>query len=107
MPVIQKGLQYLLQVHDARHLAAIQDVHVQWNATLQVGLAEQRFHQDGRVDVAALRLQNQPDLFRRLVADILQQRQLPRLRSEEHTSELQSLMRISYAVFRLKKTITQ
>src|SRR3546814_5915335 len=26
-----------------------------------------------------------------------------RLRSEEHTSELQSLMRISYAVFRLKK----
>src|SRR3546814_5063238 len=27
-------------------------------------------------------------------------------RSEEHTSELQSLMRISYAVFFLKKTIT-
>src|SRR3546814_17845108 len=34
----------------------------------------------------------------------------PRGRSEEHTSELQSLMRISYAVFCLKKkkdTITQ
>src|SRR3546814_1605103 len=28
---------------------------------------------------------------------------LPFLRSEEHTSELQSLMRISYAVFCLKK----
>src|SRR3546814_5924358 len=28
------------------------------------------------------------------------------LRSEEHTSELQSLMRISYAVFCLKKTNT-
>src|SRR3546814_4564454 len=28
---------------------------------------------------------------------------LPNLRSEEHTSELQSLMRISYAVFCLKK----
>src|SRR3546814_4356073 len=28
-------------------------------------------------------------------------------RSEEHTSELQSLMRISYAVFCLKKTIHQ
>src|SRR3546814_2720904 len=28
----------------------------------------------------------------------------PELRSEEHTSELQSLMRISYAVFCLKKT---
>src|SRR3546814_6037994 len=31
---------------------------------------------------------------------------LPRLRSEEHTSELQSLMRISYAVFCLKKKRT-
>src|SRR3546814_6405792 len=29
--------------------------------------------------------------------------QIVRLRSEEHTSELQSLMRISYAVFCLKK----
>src|SRR3546814_10549553 len=30
-------------------------------------------------------------------------RSAPRSRSEEHTSELQSLMRISYAVFCLKK----
>src|SRR3546814_9255132 len=30
-----------------------------------------------------------------------------RFRSEEHTSELQSLMRISYAVFCLKKTTQQ
>src|SRR3546814_3374442 len=32
---------------------------------------------------------------------------VPTNRSEEHTSELQSLMRISYAVFCLKKTKTQ
>src|SRR3546814_10576082 len=31
----------------------------------------------------------------------------PKSRSEEHTSELQSLMRISYAVFCLKKKKTQ
>src|SRR3546814_992648 len=31
----------------------------------------------------------------------------PRIRSEEHTSELQSLMRISYAVFCLKKKKTK
>src|SRR3546814_10098238 len=48
------------------------------------------------------------------LADLLQVARLPRssfyyhlkvlaLRSEEHTSELQSLMRISYAVFCLKK----
>src|SRR3546814_7597426 len=34
------------------------------------------------------------------------QRQPPAPRSEEHTSELQSLMRISYAVFCLKKKTT-
>src|SRR3546814_2349032 len=32
--------------------------------------------------------------------------ELPKVRSEEHTSELQSLMRISYAVFCLKKKNT-
>src|SRR3546814_1628457 len=37
----------------------------------------------------------------RVVADAL--RELAHDRSEEHTSELQSLMRISYAVFCLKK----
>src|SRR3546814_3044214 len=36
-----------------------------------------------------------------LIRDALQDN--PSLRSEEHTSELQSLMRISYAVFCLKK----
>src|SRR3546814_3394577 len=33
----------------------------------------------------------------------IQMKALPIVRSEEHTSELQSLMRISYAVFCLKK----
>src|SRR3546814_4520812 len=51
------------------------------------------------------------DLYRALRADRRRPRQCdhlaldrPRERSEEHTSELQSLMRISYAVFCLKKT---
>src|SRR3546814_2284304 len=35
--------------------------------------------------------------------EILQADKVPDYRSEEHTSELQSLMRISYAVFCLKK----
>src|SRR3546814_6348731 len=39
-------------------------------------------------------------------ADQAEPVKLPRLRSEEHTSELQSLMRISYAVFCLKKKNT-
>src|SRR3546814_6191254 len=46
-----------------------------------------------------------------VLADIADIRALPsrhpEIRSEEHTSELQSLMRISYAVFCLKKQITK
>src|SRR3546814_4484077 len=38
-----------------------------------------------------------------LWAPLIDRLPLPVLRSEEHTSELQSLMRISYAVFCLKK----
>src|SRR3546814_2843522 len=41
------------------------------------------------------------------IGDVRGLRGKPRLRSEEHTSELQSLMRISYAVFCLKKKNTQ
>src|SRR3546814_8628440 len=40
---------------------------------------------------------------RQWVADGLAAFKVPTYRSEEHTSELQSLMRISYAVFCLKK----
>src|SRR3546814_2117353 len=43
--------------------------------------------------------------LRALVGRRDQRRQRQRGRSEEHTSELQSLMRISYAVFCLKKKI--
>src|SRR3546814_10216536 len=44
-----------------------------------------------------------PQGLARATAVLLHQRE-GRARSEEHTSELQSLMRISYAVFCLKKT---
>src|SRR3546814_2673384 len=46
---------------------------------------------------------------RRYVSDVICSEISPirKMRSEEHTSELQSLMRISYAVFCLKKKIKQ
>src|SRR3546814_9005556 len=47
--------------------------------------------------------QPDPTLLRRL-ADHAIARHHPQARSEEHTSELQSLMRTSYAVFCLTKT---
>src|SRR3546814_3675238 len=52
--------------------------------------------------VPGARLGRAPARARGLVA-ALDGRRLRRVRSEEHTSELQSLMRISYAVFCLKK----
>src|SRR3546814_2088615 len=45
-----------------------------------------------------------PDEAFRFMADFEGRSLQCRRRSEEHTSELQSLMRISYAVFCLKKT---
>src|SRR3546814_5001259 len=61
------------------------------------------------VDLAETQALGQPQFKQRL--DALMQRLVRveracRNRSEEHTSELQSLMRISYAVFCLKKKIT-
>src|SRR3546814_4079461 len=67
-------------------------------ALAQRVLAEQVAHlHDRGVDV----------LDRGVLADEEQIRVREHERSEEHTSELQSLMRISYAVFCLKKKKTQ
>src|SRR3546814_6338729 len=53
--------------------------------------------------IAALRLADTDDAMRMAqVRDLLAGQGWWDLRSEEHTSELQSLMRISYAVFCLK-----
>src|SRR3546814_3158304 len=52
-------------------------------------------------DLVARRHKRRAARQRRAVPDLPERRQFER--SEEHTSELQSLMRISYAVFCLKK----
>src|SRR3546814_2518211 len=54
---------------------------------------------DGRQVVA---LEGEEQVVEQVLRGVLGRR----LRSEEHTSELQSLMRVSYAVFCLKKTKT-
>src|SRR3546814_1004342 len=61
--------------------------------------------------VLASNRKNAPTRALRVIVDfpnesLLKILKLERLRSEEHTSELQSLMRISYAVFCLKKKNT-
>src|SRR3546814_9924669 len=61
--------------------------------------------QEGHPDTffAWQRWRDQPRLLCRRHIALLSRRRHPRTRSDEHTSELQSLMRISYAVFCLKK----
>src|SRR3546814_5150325 len=59
--------------------------------------------QDGRTRQPAMREQQVFQEFATRAARAGTERDFQRHRSEEHTSELQSLMRTSYAVFCLKK----
>src|SRR3546814_4080391 len=68
--------------------------------------AKRRQHRIGldpelRAETAADECAHRPDIFLRHQQRLCKTAHAPR--SEEHTSELQSLMRISYAVFCLKK----
>src|SRR3546814_3281826 len=74
---------------------------------LQSPLLALQLRVDGeRLAVGPVEKENEPDLSVRSTLGALLG-QLPALRSEEHTSELQSLMRISYAVFCLEKKKTR
>src|SRR3546814_3225545 len=82
---LRQGLEPVGDLVEA--LVARRARHARIHVGVLVGLAG-----DGRLEV------------QRGIADRLAGRRIPDLlRSEEHTSELQSLMRISYAVFCLKK----
>src|SRR3546814_2143018 len=58
-------------------------------------------------DIAATVQRDHPDVHLSTVYRTLEALESRGIRSEEHTSELQSLMRISYAVFCLKKKNTK
>src|SRR3546814_9587711 len=66
-------------------------------SVLGFGLAVAPYHADGAAALHGERQYPQQALLFEMLCQ----------RSEEHTSELQSLMRISYAVFCLKKKITK
>src|SRR3546814_3572165 len=90
--VVDRTLQHALEAERRLGVAAIvlgQARHRAGDRLFQVASQS--------VEVGAGRLQD--GLRRRVV----EQREQQVFRSEEHTSELQSLMRISYAVFCLKK----
>src|SRR3546814_6718106 len=90
---------------DRRMLAAVEPVDEDIARLGRVEPAEQPAERRlARRDAADDR---DPLARRDLEVDVVERRRRgARIRSEEHTSELQSLMRISYAVFCLKKKIT-
>src|SRR3546814_7601338 len=100
--VCSSDLRCLLESLHRRHQAfrlAVPDPELHAWLAARDGLRVLRVERgDGLVDVALNQVGEIPFLaFLHLV------RVLAACRSEEHTSELQSLMRISYAVFCLKK----
>src|SRR3546814_3212016 len=79
-----------------------------WDMTTNEKLDKDRFRRDlgGEVEAyqeVARRLGLMPEGGENAVLDLESHRKKKGSRSEEHTSELQSLMRNSYAVFGLKK----
>src|SRR3546814_2592261 len=110
----QRSVMFLDELHDLkdRHLERFRILHVlsreQQESELLTGrLDAARFGAilDSLIEVATV-----DDWFlcgpQEMVAElsrVLAERGADQVRSEEHTSELQSLMRISYAVFCLKK----
>ena len=75
-PVIEKGLQHLLEGHHAGHARRIQHVHVEPDAGLQLGLAEQHLHQEFRLDRAAPGLQHDAHVLGRFVTHVREQGEL-------------------------------
>src|SRR3546814_6487614 len=83
--------------------ALLADVGGQPGAELGAEIVAGEGQLDGGAEVVELVADVVAALDERVPVDVLGLEQ----RSEEHTSELQSLMRISYAVFCLKKKITK
>src|SRR3546814_10298492 len=84
--------------HQRHHVHRVEEVHADEVFRTLEGLGQQR---DGN----GRGVRREDGVLFDLVFDFSQYRLLDLRRSEEHTSELQSLMRISYAVFCLKKKI--
>src|SRR3546814_10032693 len=111
-PAIEGEAHAVISAFDA---GAAQATHRQWCEAVRTTVLEQRWHallapddDHGATDQDALRHRPALDLGRqrRNIPGIREKGHgafLPACRSAEHTSELQSLMRSSYAVFCLQK----
>jgi len=63
-------LQHLADAHHLGHAILVEHVHVEREAVFQIGHPEQRVHQILGIDRPAFRLQHDPHLLVRFIADI-------------------------------------
>src|SRR3546814_8690485 len=98
---------------DERRRGEIVGAHVGRHAAFEIAVARQYGGGDNIIAVDRLRNRRRERpriadaggaaVTDEIIADRVEMVLQPRLRSEEHTSELQSLIRLSYAVFCLKQ----
>ena len=74
--VVEPFAQDLAKAQHVRHLAAGEHIHVERHARLELGQLEHLLHEEDGIDGAALRLEHEAHVFRQLVADVGEQRQL-------------------------------
>src|SRR3546814_3861753 len=96
------------EAHGHLHLVAFaEEVEDLLHLHVEIMIVDVRTHLDLFDFLRLLALAREVRLFLRLIFELADVEEFAhRRRSEEHTSELQSLMRISYAVFCLKKKTT-
>ena len=71
----QPGIQGTTQIHHARTAIGVQHVEIQRYSGFQIGKLEQAFHHHFRLYAAGLWLQNDTNIFCRLIAYIAKERQ--------------------------------
>src|SRR3546814_992570 len=103
MPELERWVLHRLAELDAQVRRNVEDFdfHALYQAVYTFCAVDlSAFYFDVRKDVLYC---DRPDSLQRRACRSVLDHLFSCLRSEEHTSELQSLMRISYAVFRLQK----
>src|SRR5262249_34701896 len=75
-PVVQPFAQGFGKAEHLRDAALHQYIHVEWNATLELGEFEKRFHHQFGVNGPRARLDDQADILSRFIAYVRDQRQL-------------------------------
>ena len=77
-------IQGIAKRHHTRAPVSIKHIQIERHTGFEIGQLEQAFHHDVGFQTPRLRLEDDPDVFRRLVPDIGEERQFLRLKHVGH-----------------------